>query len=149
AVADALKGGDPASRRAALLAARPVLGGCRAKLDEMNCFFGIVPGRGAAESAWEQVKAALREALGDPDRAIRLEAVRLLAQAMDPDRVDLDPTMRPAGAVIRDDLRAERDPSARKALVELLPHFRPTLHLEGASSLVEATKDPDEGVRQA
>jgi HEAT repeat protein len=148
AVADALKGGDPALRRAALQAARPVLGSCRTKLDEMNCFFGIVPGRGAAESAFEQLKAALLQAIGDPDPAIRLEAVRLLAGTMDPWRVDLDPAMRPAAVVIRDALTTERDPSDRKGLVELLTAFRPTLHPEGATALVEATADPDEGVRQ-
>ena len=73
----------------------------------------------------------------------------VLSGAMDPEKVHVDPTMKEVGAVIRDALKSEREPSARKELVELLTQFRPSMHLEGASALVAATDDPDDGVRQA
>jgi HEAT repeat protein len=149
AVEEGLKSGDPAWRRAALQAAGMVLASCREKLDEMNCAFGIVPGRGAAESAWERMRAVLREALGDREGAIRIEAARALSLAIDTQQVDLDPMMRQAGAVLRDTLSTQRDPSARKEILELLGRFRPTMHIEGASALLGATGDTDEGVRQA
>jgi HEAT repeat protein len=149
AVADALKSRDPSLRRAALVASRPVLGVCLSKLSEMNCAFGIVLGRDAAVSAFERLKSALRDALRDPDETIRIDAVRVLSGAMDPEKVHLDPTMKEVGEVLRNALKSERDPSARKELIELLTQFRPSMYLEGASALVAATDDPDEGVRQA
>jgi HEAT repeat protein len=148
-VVEALGSQDRNLRRAALLASGEVLGTCLAKLGEMNCSTGFVPSRGAAESGFEQLTAALIHALGDGDRAFRLDAVRVLSRIQDHQWTGLGASKNLVGGVLKEALETEGDPAARRDLIRLLGMFQPSLHRAGTSALVEAMEDPDEGVRQA
>jgi HEAT repeat protein len=145
----ALGSKDLSTRRAAALASGEVLAICQRELGAMNCVTGFVTGRGAAQSGFERLQAALIQILIGEDRTLRLDAVRAFSGLTDDRREATDPMSQRIGAVLREELKLEGNPEARKEMIRLLGRSRPTLDRERASALADALGDPDATVRQA
>jgi HEAT repeat protein len=147
--AEMLRHGDVRERRASLLACEQVVAICVDNFRTMSCTIPIVPGRGAAESAFDEMGGALTDALEDVDSQVRVGAAHLILFAS-----EFPTPARRRAVVVLSEAMKDPDPKIRRSLVEAMcPRTRyDGLPCDGDDVLPilsEAVKDPDATVRRA